>query len=106
MGAMGYAPVDVVEAHDVVLAEIAANLHLDQFERDLAGICLPASPPLKPSWWTTSLGCDKIRPVTTTLAGLMRGEAASEDDALAKAKYTRRHGEDEQRDLHRTPGAL
>ena len=35
------APVDVVEAHDVVLAEIAADLHLDQFERDLAGIGEP-----------------------------------------------------------------
>ena len=38
----GYPPsVDVVEAHDVVLAEIAADLHLDQFERDLAGIGEP-----------------------------------------------------------------
>src|SRR5262249_49367960 len=33
--------VDVVEAHDIVLAEIAADLHLDQFERDLAGIGEP-----------------------------------------------------------------
>src|SRR5437667_9352270 len=35
------APIDVVEAHDVVLAEIAADLHLDQFERDLARIGEP-----------------------------------------------------------------
>src|SRR5215831_5093010 len=35
------ASVDVVEAHDVVLAEIATDLHLDQFERDLAGIGEP-----------------------------------------------------------------
>ena len=35
------ASVDVVEAHDVVLAEIAADLHLDQLERDLAGIGEP-----------------------------------------------------------------
>ena len=28
----------VLDAHDVVLAEIAAGLHLDQFEVDLAGI--------------------------------------------------------------------
>src|SRR6266550_2404923 len=30
------AAVHIVEAHDVVLAEIAADLHLDQFERNLA----------------------------------------------------------------------
>ena len=35
------AAVLVVEAYDVVLAEIAADLHLDQFERDLAGIGEP-----------------------------------------------------------------
>src|SRR5262249_976938 len=34
-------PVNIVEAHDVVLAEIAADLHLDQFERDLARIGEP-----------------------------------------------------------------
>ena len=28
----------VLDADDVVLAEIAAGLHLDQFEQDLAGI--------------------------------------------------------------------
>src|SRR5262247_1628113 len=35
------ASVDVVEAHDVVLAEIAADLHFDQFEWDLARIGKP-----------------------------------------------------------------
>src|SRR5262245_4580712 len=34
-------PVNIVEAHDVVLAAIAADLHLDQFARDLAGIGEP-----------------------------------------------------------------
>src|SRR6516165_12174294 len=38
-------PVNIVEAHDVVLAEIAADLHLDQFERDLAGIGEPMNAP-------------------------------------------------------------
>ena len=37
------ASVDVVEAHDVVLSDIAADLHLDQFERDLAGIGEPVN---------------------------------------------------------------
>ena len=32
------AVVDVLEANDVVLAEIAAGLHLDQLEVDLAGV--------------------------------------------------------------------
>ena len=36
-----FASIDVVEAHDVVLAEIAADLHLDQFERHLPGIAEP-----------------------------------------------------------------
>ena len=35
------APVIVLDADDVVLAEIAAGLHLDQFEQDLAGIFQP-----------------------------------------------------------------
>jgi hypothetical protein len=34
----GVAAVDVVEPQDVALAEIAADLHLDQLQRDLAGI--------------------------------------------------------------------
>ena len=41
IGAMGYAPVDVVEAHDVVLAQIAADLYLDQFKPNLAGVGEP-----------------------------------------------------------------
>src|SRR6185437_16937502 len=32
------APVRVLEADDIVFAEIAAGLHLDEVERDLAGI--------------------------------------------------------------------
>src|SRR3977135_176563 len=35
------ATIDVVQADDVVLAEIAAGLHLDQFERDPARIGEP-----------------------------------------------------------------
>ena len=38
-------PVNIVEAHDVVLAEIAADLHLDQFERDLARVGEPMNAP-------------------------------------------------------------
>ena len=38
---MGYAPVDVVEAYDVVFAQIAADLHLDQFKRNFAGVREP-----------------------------------------------------------------
>src|SRR5262245_49098786 len=38
-------PVNIVEAHDVVLAEIAADLHLDQLERDLARIGEPMNAP-------------------------------------------------------------
>ena len=30
--------IDVLETHDIVLAEIAAGLHLDQLEVDLAGV--------------------------------------------------------------------
>ena len=41
IGAMGYAPVDVVEAYDVVYAQIAADLHLDQFKRNFAGVREP-----------------------------------------------------------------
>ena len=33
--------IDVVEPHDVVLAEIAADLNLDQFERDFSWIGEP-----------------------------------------------------------------
>src|SRR5438477_7595092 len=36
-------PVGVLEAHDVVLAEIGARLHLDEMERDLAGILQPVA---------------------------------------------------------------
>ena len=39
------APVDVVEAHDVVLAQIAADLHLDQFKPNLAGVGEPMDAP-------------------------------------------------------------
>src|SRR3954468_15357019 len=39
------APVDVVEAHDVVLAQIAADLYLDQFKPDLAGVGEPMDAP-------------------------------------------------------------
>ena len=46
IGAMGYAPVDVVEAHDVVLAQIAADLHLDQFKPNLAGVGEPMDAPI------------------------------------------------------------
>ena len=35
------APVDVFEAHDVVLAQIAADLYLDQFKPNLAGVGEP-----------------------------------------------------------------
>jgi hypothetical protein len=35
------AGIDIVETHDVVFAEIGADLHLDQFERDLSGIGEP-----------------------------------------------------------------
>ena len=35
--------VDVVDADDVVLAEIAAGLHLDQFQRDLAPVGEPVN---------------------------------------------------------------
>src|SRR3954447_6822623 len=34
-------PIDIVETHDVVLAEIAANLNLDQFQRDFSRIGEP-----------------------------------------------------------------
>jgi hypothetical protein len=34
----GRTVIDVLEPHDVVLAEIAADLHLDQLQQDLAGI--------------------------------------------------------------------
>ena len=34
----GSAPVDILEAHDVVLAQVAARLHLDDLERHLAGV--------------------------------------------------------------------
>ena len=33
--------IDVVQPHDIVLAEIAADLDLNQFERNLAGIGKP-----------------------------------------------------------------
>ena len=39
------APVDVVEAHDVVLAQIAADLYLDQFKPNLAGVGEPMDAP-------------------------------------------------------------
>ena len=39
------AAIDVVQPHDVVLAEVAADLHLDQFERNLAGIGKPMNAP-------------------------------------------------------------
>src|SRR3954464_13171078 len=39
------APVDVVEAYDVVLAEIAADLYLDQFKPNLAGVGEPVDAP-------------------------------------------------------------
>jgi len=35
---MLFPSIDVIEAHDVILAEIAPDLHLDEFERDLARI--------------------------------------------------------------------
>src|SRR5205085_8278783 len=35
------AAVSVVEPDNIIFAEIAAGLHLDQFERDLAGISQP-----------------------------------------------------------------
>ena len=35
------AAIDIIEADDIVLAQIAPRLHLDQFERDLAGIGQP-----------------------------------------------------------------
>src|SRR5687768_8566564 len=35
---LAFAAVAVLEAHDVVLAEIRAGLHLDDVQRDLAGI--------------------------------------------------------------------
>src|SRR5262249_29336142 len=35
------ADVDVVETYDVAVAEVAADLHLDQLERNLAGIGEP-----------------------------------------------------------------
>src|SRR5262249_39727843 len=35
---VGAALIDVLEPQDVLLTEIAADLHLDQFERDLPGI--------------------------------------------------------------------
>ena len=31
-------PVDIVESHDVIFTEIAANLNLDQFQRDFTRI--------------------------------------------------------------------
>ena len=39
------APVDVFEAHDVVLAQIAADLYLDQFQPNLAGVGEPVDAP-------------------------------------------------------------
>ena len=39
------AAIDVVQPYDVVLAEVASHLHLDQFERDLAGIGKPMNAP-------------------------------------------------------------
>ena len=36
----------VLDPHDVVLAEIAAGLHLDQFQIDLAGIFEPMRAPI------------------------------------------------------------
>jgi hypothetical protein len=35
------APVNVVEPDDIIFTEIAAGLHLDQFERNLSQICQP-----------------------------------------------------------------
>src|SRR5580692_7225452 len=35
--------IDILEADDVVLAEVAAGLHLDEFERDLARIGEPVN---------------------------------------------------------------
>src|SRR4029077_6423698 len=36
---------DILQPYDVVFAKIAANLHLDQFERNLAGIGEPMNAP-------------------------------------------------------------
>jgi len=35
------APIIILDAHDVVLAEITAGLNLDQFQQNLAGIFQP-----------------------------------------------------------------
>src|SRR6266446_5580963 len=37
--------IDVVQPHDIVFAEVASHLHLDQFERNLAGIGKPMNAP-------------------------------------------------------------
>jgi hypothetical protein len=35
--------IDIIETHDVVLAEIAADLNLDQFQRDFSRIGEPVN---------------------------------------------------------------
>lgn len=37
----------IQQTNDVVLAEIAAGLNLDQFQQDLAGVFQPMHPPIE-----------------------------------------------------------